>query len=158
MASKREAQEERDRIECIKLGVAEGSCITPTEWEEMTVAEEEELLEDACAQYVLQHVLQAVAEELTSKARGAALIELAAYQGNEEAQKCSGEGMYRYMMSKIQDEVEKGILIEGRQAILRMLMKRAPEVARCNAARAKIMAQGNAAHARSKSQREGRGR
>ena len=137
VASKREAQEERDRIECMKLGVAEGSCITPTEWEKMTVAEEEELLEDACAQYVLQHVSQAVAEELTSNARGAALIELAAYQGNEEAQRCCEEGMWRYILAKIQDEVQKGIAIEEKtrlEAILKMLEKRVPQMAQGSAA------------------------
>ena len=107
---------------------------------------------------MLQHVSQAVAEELTSKARGAALIELAAHQGNEEAQKCCEQGMWEYIKAKITDEVAKGILIEGRQAMCKMLAKREPEVARCNAARAKSMAQGNAARAKSKSQRGGKGR
>ena len=111
------------------------------------MAEEEELLEDACAQYVLQHVSQAVAEELTtsSKARGAALIELAAYQGNEEAQKCCEEGMWRYILAKIQDEVQKGIAIEEKtrlEAILKMLEKRVPEQWRKAVPRAESKSQG----------------
>ena len=54
-----------------------------------------------------------------------------------------------YILAKIQDEVQKGIAIEEKtrlEAILKMLEKRVPQ-----------MAQGSAACAKSKSQRDGRG-
>ena len=84
-----------------------------------------------------------------SQVRGEALIKVAAYLGNEEAQRCCEEGMWKYILAKIQDEVQKGIAIEEKprlEAILKMLEKRVPQ-----------MAQGSAA-AESKSQGGGRGR
>ena len=120
------------------------------EWEKMTVAEEEELLEDTGAQYVLQHVSQEMAEGLTDQVKGEALIKVAAYLGNEEAKRCCEEGMWVYILAKIQDEVQKGIAIEEKtrlEAIIKMLEKRVPQ-----------MAQGSAAWAKSKSQRDGSGR
>ena len=95
---------------------------------------------------------QEMAEGLTAagQVRGEALIKVAAYLGNEEAQRCCEEGMWMYILVKIQDEVQKGIAIEEKtrlEAILKMLEKRVPQ-----------MAQGSAACAESKSQRGGRGR
>ena len=116
---------------------AEVVAVIQDEWEKMTVAEEEELLEDTCAQYVLQHMSQAMAEGLTAQVKGEALVNVAAHLGNEEAQRCCEVGMWRYILAKIQDEVQKGIAIEEKtrlEAILKMLEKRVPQMAQGSAA------------------------